>query len=356
MNVRDTLFCRAARREPVERTPVWFMRQAGRVLPEYRAVREGRTLLEITQVPELCAEVTLQPVARFDVDAAVLFADIVSPLVAIGVDVTLVDDVGPVVGHPIRANADLEALRPIEPGQDVPHVLETIRIVDRELGGRIPVIGFAGAPFTLAAYLVEGRPSRDFRHTKAMMYSAPALWHALMERLTAIIIPYLRAQAEAGAGALQLFDSWVGALSPQDYAEFVQPYARRIFGELRAAGVPLIHFGTNTATLLDAMKTDGAGVIGVDWRIPLDRAWAQVGHSLGIQGNLDPMALCGSPEHLKGAIADVLRRAGGRPGHIFNLGHGLHPATPVEQVQRTVEWVRELGARADAPLASAAAR
>lgn len=356
MNVRDSLFCRAARREQVERTPVWFMRQAGRVLPEYRAVRAGRTLLEICQAPELCAEVTLQPVARFDVDAAVLFADIVSPLVAIGVDVTLVDDVGPVVGHPIRSMADLAALRDIEPGQDVPHVLEAIRLVDRELGGRIPVIGFAGAPFTLAAYLVEGRPSRDFRHTKTMMYSAPALWHALMERLTAIIVPYLRAQAAAGAAALQLFDSWVGALSPQDYAEFVQPYARRIFSDLKRTGVPLIHFGTNTAAILDAMKTDGAGIIGVDWRIPLDLAWARLGHSLGIQGNLDPMALAGSPEHLRSAIADVLHRAAGRSGHIFNLGHGLHPATPIEQVQRTVEWVRAMSTRGNVPLATAAAR
>jgi uroporphyrinogen decarboxylase len=342
-NVQDSLLLRAARRELAERTPVWFMRQAGRVLPEYRAVREKYTLFEIGEQPELCAEVTLQPVRRFDVDGAVLFADIMTPLAGVGVDLELVDGVGPVIARPIRSQQDLDALRPIEPDADVPYVLETIRILNRELGGRVPVIGFAGAPFTLAAYLVEGKPSRDFVMVKSMMYAEPQLWHALMARLTDIIIPYLRAQIEAGAGLVQLFDSWVGALSPLDYAEFVQPYAQRIFAALASTGAPLIHFGTNTATLLDRMKHDGATIIGVDWRIPLDEAWARIGvESLGIQGNLDPIALFGTPTSLRARIGDVLARADGRPGHIFNLGHGLHPQTPLDNVQRAVDYVRDL--------------
>lgn len=342
MNVSDSLFLRTARREPAERTPVWFMRQAGRVLPEYRAVRERWTLLEICRQPELCAEVTLQPVERLGVDGAVMFADIMLPLIGVGIDIDIVDEVGPVVASPIRSRAGVEALRPIEPEADVPFVLETIRLLDRALRGRIPVIGFSGAPFTLAAYLIEGRASRDFVNTKALMFSSPDLWHMLMERLTIIIVAYLRAQIGAGAAVIQLFDSWVGALSPADYAEFVQPYSRRIFAALRPEGAPLIHFGTNTASLLDEMRTDGADVIGVDWRVALDEAWMRVGADHGIQGNLDPVALFAPPPYVRRRVADVLARARGRPGHIFNLGHGLLPGTPLSNVQRAVEWVREL--------------
>ncbi len=333
------LFVRAARREPVERTPVWFMRQAGRVLPEYRALRERWSLLDICRQPELCAEVTLQPVRRMPLDAAVMFADIMLPLMGIGVDLDLVDNVGPVIRDPIRDATGLAQLRPLDPGADVPFVLETIRLLQQELGGRIAVIGFSGAPFTLASYLIEGKPSREFLITKSLMYNQPELWHALMDRLTGIMIAYLQAKAAAGVDALQLFDSWVGALSPRDYATYVQPYTRRIFAALGPAGLPFIHFGTNTAGLLDLMKDDGGTLIGVDWRVPLDVAWARIGHHLGIQGNLDPAALLAPPAVLEEQAADVLRRAGTRPGHIFNLGHGLLPATPLDNILRLVDFV-----------------
>jgi uroporphyrinogen decarboxylase len=340
-----SLFVRAAHREPTERTPVWFMRQAGRVLPEYRALRERWTLMEICRQPELCAEVTLQPLRRMDLDAAVMFADIMLPLIGVGVDLELVDSVGPVVRTPIRTAEGLTQLRPIEPEQDVPFVLETVRILKRELGPSRAVIGFAGAPFTLAAYLIEGRPSREFGHTKRMMYGAPAAWHQLMDLLTDIMITYLRAKAAAGVDALQLFDSWVGCLSPADYAEYVEPYSRRIFAALRPSGLPFIHFGTNTATLLDQMKTDGGTVIGIDWRIPLDVAWRQIGYDLGIQGNLDPAVLLGPAALVEARAADVLRRAAGRPGHIFNLGHGVLPETPLDNLMRLAAFVHESSAR-----------
>jgi uroporphyrinogen decarboxylase len=337
-----TLFMRAARREAVERTPVWFMRQAGRVLPEYRAVRERWTLIEICRQPELCAEVTLQPVRRFDPDAAILFADIMLPLLGSGVALELVDDVGPVIRSPIRDAAGIHALRPLEPVADVPFVLETIRIVRQALGGSRPLIGFSGAPFTLASYLIEGRPSRDFAHTKAMMYGAPELWHALMDRLAALVIAYLQAQVTAGVDALQLFDSWVGCLAPDDYEQYVAPYTRRIFAALAPAGLPCIHFGTGTSTLLAQMKHDGASIIGVDWRIPLDDAWARIA-PLGIQGNLDPAVLLAPGPVIDARVRDVLSRAGGRPGHIFNLGHGLLPSTPIESVHRVIDAVRTSG-------------
>jgi uroporphyrinogen decarboxylase len=341
-----SLFVRTARRQATERTPVWFMRQAGRVLPEYRAMRERWSLIDICRAPELCAEVTLQPMRRMPLDAAVLFADIMLPLVGVGIDLELVDNVGPVIRRPIRDAAGVATLRPIEPRADVPFVLETIRLVKRELGPERAVIGFAGAPFTLASYLIEGRPSREFGLTKTLMYGQPELWHQLMDRLTSIMIAYLQAQVTAGIDALQLFDSWVGALSPQDYGDYVEPYSRRIFAALKPAGVPMIHFGTNTAGLLDQMKTDGGTIIGVDWRIPLDEAWACIGYHLGIQGNLDPAALLAPPAVLEAKALDVLRRAGGRPGHIFNLGHGLLPSTPLDNVIRLVDFVQEQGAAA----------
>ena len=339
-----SLFVRAARREPTERTPVWFMRQAGRVLPEYRAMRERWSLIEICRAPELCAEVTLQPMRRMPLDAAVMFADIMLPLVGVGIDLELVDNVGPVIRHPIRDAAGVASLRAIEPAADVPFVLETIALVKRELGPERALIGFSGAPFTLASYLIEGRPSREFGLTKTLMYADPSLWHELMERLTSIMIAYLRAQVTAGIDALQLFDSWVGALSPQDYGEYVEPYSRRIFAALAPAGLPMIHFGTNTAGLLDQMKNDGATVIGVDWRIPIDEAWTRVGSHLGIQGNLDPAALLAPPSVMEAKALDVLRRVGGRPGHIFNLGHGLLPSTPLDNVLRLVDFVQEASA------------
>ena len=341
MSAQNSLFMRAARREPVERTPIWFMRQAGRILPEYRAIRQNYTLLEICRHPELCAEVTLQPVRRLDVDAAVMFADIMLPLMGIGIELELVDSVGPVIKHPIQNMADLEAVRPIEPENDVPFILEAVGIVKRELAGRIPLIGFCGAPFTLASYLIEGKPTREFIKTKAMMYGEPEVWHGLMDRLTNNMITYLNAKVDAGADALQLFDSWVGCLNPRDYATYVEPYTRRIFDGLKHRNLPFIHFGTNTATLLDRMKDDGGTVISVDWRIPLDVAWEKFGYHLGIQGNLDPAVLLGPKDVIEEQATDVLCRAGGRPGHIFNLGHGIHFDTPLDNVLHLVDFVKK---------------
>ena len=353
MTIESTLFMRAARRLPTERPPVWFMRQAGRVLPEYRAIRERYSLLEISRHPDVCAEVTLQPVHRFAMDAAILFADIMHPLVGAGVPLDIVDGVGPVIETPVREPKDVEMLRPLVPETDLPYVLTTIRMLKAELGERTPLIGFAGAPFTLAAYLIEGRASREFLRTKTMMYAAPDAWHELMTRLTDMVIAFMRAQRAAGVDALQLFDSWVGALSRSDYVRYVQPYARRIFTELAPLGAPLIHFGVNTATLLDAMATDGGTIIGADWRIPLDRAWTVVGHDRGIQGNLDPAVLLGPADVIEREVNDILDRANGRPGHIFNLGHGLLPQTPIAAIERALATVR---GRAQATVAAAASR
>jgi uroporphyrinogen decarboxylase len=318
------------------------MRQAGRSLPEYREVRKQHTLLEITRQPELCTEVTLQPVRRLGVDAAILFSDIMQPLEAIGVALELVENVGPVVGAPIRTAADLARLRPIEPEADVPFVLETIGLLRRELAPEVALIGFVGAPFTLAGYLVEGKPSREFMHTKRMMYAEPDLWHGLMERLAEIVISYGQAQIMAGAQALQVFDSWIGALSRRDYVRFVQPHMRRIFTEL-AGSVPLIHFGTGTATLLEQMAEAGGDVIGLDWRVPLAEGWGRVGgpERVAVQGNLDPAVLLAPWEVVRVEADEVLLQAGGRPGHIFNLGHGVLPQTDPETLTRLVKYVHE---------------
>jgi uroporphyrinogen decarboxylase len=341
----ESVFVRAARGEGTEYTPVWLMRQAGRILPEYRALRERWSLIEICRQPALCAEVTLQPMRRMPLDAAVLFADIMLPLVGVGVELDLVDDVGPVIRRPIRDASGVDALRRIEPELDVPFVLETIALVKTEIAPARGVIGFAGGPFTLASYLIEGRPTRDFARTKALMYGAPDLWHQLQERLTSIMSTYLLAQVYAGVDVVQLFDSWVGALAADDYVAYVQPYTRQIFAALARTGVPTIHFGTNTATLLDEMKSDGASIISVDWRLPLDEAWQRVGFDKGIQGNLDPGALLGSADVMERKAADVLQRAAGRPGHIFNLGHGLLPTTPLDNAMRLVDFVHEYSAR-----------
>lgn len=316
------------------------MRQAGRILPEYRAVREKWTLTEISQNPELAIQVTLQPLRRFPVDAAILFADIMTPLIAVGVPIKIVDNVGPVVASPIQSQADVDRIRSLDANADVPYVLETISAVRKEIGEDQAVIGFAGAPFTLASYLIEGKSSRSFVRTKTLMYTHTTIWHSLMDRLTDITVAYLQAQQRAGADVLQLFDSWVGALSPEDYREFVQPYTRRIIAAGRQTGAPVIHFGTGTATLLADMRTDGADVIGVDWRLPLDEAWKVIGADHAIQGNLDPAALLGPASFIQRSALDVLRRAGGKPGHIFNLGHGLLPETPLENVAMLVDFVR----------------
>jgi uroporphyrinogen decarboxylase len=334
----EPLLVRAARREPVERTPVWFMRQAGRSLPEYRALRERHSFFELNRSPELTADVTLQPVRRHDVDAAVVFADIMTPVVAMGVDVELVEGVGPVLARPVRSRNDVERLRVADLEQGVAPVLDAIGLVRRELRADQAVVGFCGGPFTVAGYLVEGRPSRDFVVTKTLMYREPGVWSALLERLSDAFATYTVAQARAGADVVQLFDSWAGALSPSDYEEFVAPWSARIFDALRAAGVPSIHFGTGTATLLETMATAGGDVIGLDWRIPLDQGWARVA-SRGVQGNLDPAVLLAPWERAAAAARDVLARADGRPGHIFNLGHGVLPDTDPDVLGRLRELV-----------------
>jgi uroporphyrinogen decarboxylase len=339
----EPLLVRAARREPVERTPVWFMRQAGRSLPEYRAIRERHSFWEVAHTPELCAEVSLQPVRRHNVDAAVMFADIMTPVLGMGVDVQLVEGVGPVIESPVRTASDVAKLRLPDPDEAFAPLLEAIRIVRGELAGDRAVIGFCGGPFTVAAYLVEGRSSREFATVKALVYSEPEVWRALMERLTDCFAGYVAAQTRAGADVIQLFDSWVGVLSPADYEEHVAPWSTRV---LAGVEVPTIHFGTGTATLLPAMARAGGDVIGLDWRIPLDDGWSLVGEDHGVQGNLDPAALLGPWDRLETAARDVLARAGGRPGHIFNLGHGVLPGTDAAQVTRLAELVQEAGVEA----------
>jgi uroporphyrinogen decarboxylase len=336
--VPDPLLVRAARREQVERTPVWFMRQAGRSLPEYRRIRERHGLFEIVGQPELCAEVTLQPVRAHGVDAAVMFTDIMFPVLGMGVEVELVESVGPVVASPVRNAADVERLRVPDPEEAVPAILEAVRLVRAELPPEKAVIGFCGGPFTVAGYLIEGRPSRDFLAVKTLMYRESQVWHALMEKLTDTFAAYVAAKARAGADVIQVFDSWVGALSPADYEEYAAPYSARI---LAAVDVPTIHFGTGTAGLLRQMAAAGGDVIGLDWRIELDRGWAEVGEERGVQGNLDPAALLGPAERMEAAALDVLHRAGGRPGHIFNLGHGVLPETDPDDLRRLVELVHE---------------
>jgi len=333
----EPLLVRAARREPVERTPVWFMRQAGRSLPEYRALRERHDFFELASNPELCAEVTLQPVRRHGVDAAVMFADIMSPVVGMGVDVRLVEGVGPVLDAPVGTLVDVEVMRVSDAEEWGAAILEAVRLVRAELEPERAVVGFCGGPFTVAGYLVEGRPSRDFVRTKSLMLNEPDVWHALMERLTDQSARYVVAQAAAGADVIQLFDSWVGALSPADYVEYVAPYSARI---LAAVDVPTIHFGTGASTpLLAELVAAGGDVLGLDWRIPLDAGWEVASDDRGVQGNLDPALLLGPWERVEAGALDVLARAGGRPGHIFNLGHGVLPQTDPGALGRLVELV-----------------
>ena len=323
-------------REPVERTPVWFMRQAGRSLPEYRALRERHAFFEVAGTPELCAEVTLQPVRRHGVDAAVMFADIMSPVVGMGVELELVEGVGPVVERPIESLADVERLRVSEAEEWGAPILEAVRIVRGELDAEKAVIGFCGGPFTVAGYLVEGKPSRDFVRTKSLMYRDPAVWHALMERLTEQFARYVAAKVRAGANAIQLFDSWVGALSPADYEEFVEPYSARI---LAAVDVPTIHFGTGaTEALLERMIAAGGDAIGIDWRLPLD----VVPEERAVQGNLDPALLLGPWERVESEALSIVERACARGGgHIFNLGHGVLPGTDPDAITRLTALVQE---------------
>ena len=335
----------AARREPADRTPIWFMRQAGRCLAAYRALRETYDILTITRTPELCARVTLMPVEEFGVDAAVMYADIMLPLIGMGVPFSIDPGIGPLIHQPVRTEADVAALRVIDPRDATPDMFEAIKLVRRELDGKTAVVGFAGGPFTVASYMIEGKPTKEFSRTKAMLHGEPELWHRLMSTLTEVTISYLRAQVEAGAQMIQLFDSWAGALSVSAYEQMVLPYSRRILETVGAMGVPTIHFGTTTSHLLEPMARCGSDVISVDWRLPLDEAWRRIGER-GIQGNLDPGVMLAPFAVIAREARQILALAGGRPGHIFNLGHGVLPETPSDNLKRLAELVHEASARA----------
>jgi uroporphyrinogen decarboxylase len=337
-------FLRACRREPVDVTPVWFMRQAGRYMAEYRAIRQKHTLLEICRQPELATEVTLQPVKALGVDAAILFADILLPLEPMGAPFEFAAGEGPVIHEPVRDRAGVDKLQLFEPEEGLGHVLEAIRMLRKELDGKTPLIGFAGAPFTLASYLVEGGKSRNFALTKRMLYGEPELWHALAGKLAEVVRAYLRAQVRAGAQAVQLFDSWVGELSPADYREFVLPHVRHILADLQTTGVPVIHFGTGTGSLLELQREAGGTVIGVDWRTPLSQARTRL-PGVALQGNLDPLLLQAPRAYLAKRVAQVLDSAGAEPGHIFNLGHGILPETSPDACKFVVEHVHACTSR-----------
>jgi len=350
-------FIKACKREKTDYTPVWLMRQAGRYMEEYRAIRSKHSFLTMCKTPELAAEVTLQPVKRLNVDAAIIFADILLPLEGMGIKLEFANNEGPVIHNPVRNQSDVNSIRLIEPERDVPFLLEAIKIVRRELNGKIPLIGFSGAPFTIASYIIEGGHSRNYINTKSLMYNEPSLWHTLMDKIAKIIISYLKAQIEAGAQVVQLFDSWVGCLSPFDYEKFVAPYSKQVIDGIklvvskakalsRAKGnptdsIPVIHFGTDSSNILELMKKAGGDVIGVDWRIELDVAWKRLGYDVAIQGNLDPVVLFATPKEIEKRVQYVLDKAGGRQGHIFNLGHGILPNTPVENVITLIETVHK---------------
>jgi len=343
--LKNDRFLRACRREPVDATPVWFMRQAGRYMPEYRAVRAHHSLLEICKRPDLAAEVTLQPVERLGVDAAILFADILLVVEPLGVGLEFAGGDGPSLRHPVTGAADVDRLRRFDVATELGFIAESVRAVVARLDGRVPLIGFAGGPFTVASYLVEGGHSSNFLATKRLMYGEPEAWHRLLSHLASLTTEYLRLQVEAGADAIQLFDSWAGALAPEDYRRYVLPHARAILEPLAATGVPLIHFGTQTAALLADMRRAGGSVIGVDWRIDLVDAWERVGKDVAVQGNLDPVALLAPWAVVSEAARALLRSVAGRRGHVFNLGHGILPQTPVEVAADLVALVHEESSR-----------
>ena len=342
--IMNDRFLKACRREPVDCTPVWFMRQAGRYMVEYRRLREKHSILELCKTPELAAQVTLQPIDRFALDAAIIFADILLPLAPRGLSLEFAEGEGPIIHNPVRDRAAVDRLKVID-DTELQYVMDAISLTRKMLAGRVPLIGFAGAPFTLASYAIEGGSSRNYIHTKQMMYREPETWHRLMDKFARVITGYLRRQIKAGAQAVQLFDSWVGCLSAGDYAEYVMPHVQLIFEGLKHEGVPLIHFGTGTTAILKAMRQAGGDVIGIDWRIPIDEAWAMVGYDRAVQGNLDPVTLFGPISEIERRVTDILRRAAGRPGHIFNLGHGILPNTPVENVAATIDLVHKLSTR-----------
>ena len=336
---RSDRFLKACRLEKTDCTPVWFMRQAGRYMKAYRDIREKHSLMDMFKTPDLAAEITLQPVNAFPIDAAIIFADILLPLEGMGVGFEFAP--GPVIHNPVRTAADIEALRVADPEQDLGYVLKSLQYVRAEIDGKLPLIGFAGAPFTLASYAIEGGSSSNYLFAKDLMYRDRDVWDLLMNKFCKTILGFLRAQVKAGAQVVQLFDSWVGCLSPSDYKTYVLPYSRKIFQGLRSEGIPSIHFGTATAGLLPLMAEAGGDIVGVDWRIGLSRGWQSIGTGAGIQGNLDPVALMAPPSILKQKATEILEEAGDRPGHIFNLGHGILPSTPEDSVKVLADFVHE---------------
>lgn len=338
-------FLKACRREQVDCTPVWLMRQAGRYMPEYMEIRNKHDFLTMCRTPELAAEVTLQPVNRLGVDAAILFADILLPLEGMGIELAFAKNEGPVIANPVRTMEDVERIRVLEAEEATPYVMEAIRIIRRELAGRVPLIGFSGAPFTIASYIIEGGGSKEYKNCKTMMWQAPEVWGALMKKICDVLLRYLKAQIAAGAQAVQMFDSWVGALAPDDYETYVMPYSKCVLDGLKDAGVPVIHFANNASTMLETVAKAGGDVIGIDWRIRLDDAWARIGYDKAIQGNLDPFTLFAPPKLIEEKVKKILEMAGNRPGHIFNLGHGINKDTPVENAIALVEAVHKYSKR-----------
>jgi uroporphyrinogen decarboxylase len=343
MSAPHSSFVRACKSQPVDRTPVWFMRQAGRYMPEYRAVRKQYSLLEICRKPALAAEVTITAAEILGVDAAIIFADLLLPLEVMGLPFHFSAGEGPVIEKPVRSKEDIVNLR-IDRAAELGYVSEAVSLVAKHFAGRVPVIGFCGAPFTLASYMIEGGGSRNYVHAKQMMYNSTAEWDVLMRKLVAVTTAYSAEQVRAGADVIQIFDSWVGCLSVEDYRLYVLMHVRDMVEQLRKTGAPIIYFGTDSATLLPAMKETGADVIGLDWRIPLDEGWSRLDHGCAVQGNLDPVLLFAGWKELKSRAEDILRRAGGRAGHIFNLGHGILPETPVENVRNLARLVQEYSA------------
>ena len=344
MSAPESRFVKACKAQPVDRTPVWFMRQAGRYMPEYRAVRKQYSLIEICNRPEVAAEVTVTAAEALGVDAAIIFADLLLPLEVMGLPFHFSAGEGPVIEKPVHTTEDIARLR-TDRAAELGYVSEAVRLVCKHFGTRLPVIGFCGAPFTLASYMIEGGGSRNYIHTKKMMYSSPAAWDELMRKTVAVVSEYAAQQVHAGADVIQIFDSWVGCLSVEDYRRYVLPRTTELVKALQTTGVPIIYFGTDSATLLPSMRQTGAEVIGLDWRIPLDDGWRSLGFEGAVQGNLDPVLLFADWKELKSRAEDILRRAAGRPGHIFNLGHGILPETPVENVKMLAEFVQEHSAQ-----------
>ncbi len=342
-NSNESVFLKACKREKVEYTPVWLMRQAGRYMEEYRRIREKYSFIEMCKNPEIAAEVTLQPIKKIPLDAAIIFADILLPLEGMGIDFTFGKNEGPIIKNPVRNANDVEKILIINPEKDVPYLIKAIKIVRKELDNKIPLIGFSGAPFTLASYIIEGGHSRDYALTKILMYNETPVWHRLMDKLSMTIINYLKAQVEAGVQVLQLFDSWIGCLSQEDYKEFILPYSKKVFQAIKPLNIPFIHFGTGTSHLLELLKEAGGDVIGVDWRIDIDKAWNRLGKDVAVQGNLDPVVLLTNPDEIKKRAKNILDKVYSRQGFIFNLGHGILQQTPVENVITLVNTVHEYG-------------